>query len=140
MEAPSDPEQMNDQDAAELFCPSSVKTYSKWPSPIRGSTKPSQPAPSLKGESVLLLSLFHHTSDFLAAWSKEAGDGLFLPWNWEHMQKAPGSPHHISEITVGKHESDACALTHTHPHTQSQTLIFSHFCPGFSITLAPLGM
>lgn len=97
-------------------------------------------APSLKGETVLLLGPFHHTSDFLATWSKGAGGGLFLPQNWERIQKAPGSPHHISAATLGKRESNACT---SHPPThirKSRTLTYNCFCPDFPIMLAPLGM
>lgn len=62
---------------------------------------------------MLLLGSFHHTSAFLASWSKAAGDGLFFPQNWEYIQKTPGSPHHISTVTPAQPESDACALPPT---------------------------
>lgn len=62
---------------------------------------------------MLLLGSFHHTSAFLASWSKAAGDGLFLPQNWEYIQKNPGSPRHISTVTLAQPESDARALPPT---------------------------
>lgn len=80
-------EQVNDQDALPQPC---GDLFEMARTLLPGSAI--RMAPSLQRESVLLLSPTHHASDCLASGSKGAREALYLPQNWEHSQKAPGSP------------------------------------------------